>query len=93
MGRRVLKRDGSYEDYEEAKIVRVVIAAGLQPDEAQTLATTVTQWVNGLPKEPIISTHQIRDKVVEKLKYVNEYAAGLFVWYEQTKDKRKAQKV
>ena len=36
MNLQVIKRDGSIEDYNEAKITRVVIAAGLNPDQAQT---------------------------------------------------------
>lgn len=82
----VLKRDGSRENYDEVKIIRVVTAAGLRPDQAQKLAKKVTLWVDNL-RQPEVSTLQIRDKVIEGLKKVNDNAAGLFIWYEHTKDK------
>lgn len=82
----VLKRDGSRENYDENKIIRVVTAAGLTPDQAEKLGNNVTKWVDSL-NQTTVSTLQIRDKVIKGLKKVNDNAAGLFTWYEHTKDK------
>ncbi len=83
----VIKRDGSTEDYDEAKIIRVVTAAGLSPDQAHTLASTTTKWI----KENNFSTFSsltIRDKILVELKKTNIQAANLFSWYEKTKEKK-----
>lgn len=84
----VIKRDGTIEGYDEAKIVKVVIATGLEPEQARTLAVNVTKWIrdNSLSK---VTSLQIRDKVVEGLKQVDKYSANLFAWYEETKDQLK----
>ncbi len=81
----VVKRDGSLEDYDEVKIVRVATATGLEPAQAQTLAAGITKWIkdNLLSK---ITTLQIRDKVLEDLKVADAPSADLYLWYEQTKD-------
>ncbi|OGK25286.1 hypothetical protein A3A46_03730 [Candidatus Roizmanbacteria bacterium RIFCSPLOWO2_01_FULL_37_13] len=85
MNLQVIKRDGSIEDYNEAKITRVVIAAGLNPDQAQTLASAIAKWIkkNTLTK---LSSLKLRDKVLEELKKANKDAANLFSWYEKTKE-------
>lgn len=85
----VQKRDGSLEDFDQGKIARVVHAAGLTEDQAQTLAETLNQWANAIGK-PLISTREIRDKVIEELYKVNRNAANLFVWYQGTKEQNPA---
>jgi len=80
----VLKRDGSFEEFQPAKIARVVKAAGLTDEQADLLAKQVAEWVDNSGQNPI-STLQIRNEVVEKLRKVNTYVAGLFEWYEENK--------
>ena len=84
---KVLKRDGSTEEFSPAKIIRVVQAAGLKPEQARDLSEKITQWIKGL-KQNSVSSLKIRDKVLEELRKVNEYAAGLFEWYEKSKTRR-----
>lgn len=85
MKREVIKRDGTLEDYTEEKIKKVVTAAGINPDEAKTLAGNITKWLekNNMLK---VTSLQIRDHVIDELKKVNQYAANFFIWYEKTKD-------
>lgn len=80
----IIKSDGSTEEFQPAKITRVVMSAGLSEEQAKTLAQNVTDWVNSREQEKI-TTLQIRDKVLEELRKINSYAAGLFEWYEKTK--------
>lgn len=90
MNTKVIKRDGSIEDYQEEKIKRVVIATGLTPKQAESFCRVVTAWVEkNFPKE--VTYRQIRDKVVERLKIVRKYSADLYIWYEQTKDGKRTQ--
>ena len=82
---RVVKRDRTLEDFDKKKIARVVAAAGLEIEKANDLADRVDLWVTQNSQEAVTSL-QIRDKVLEELKKVSSYAAGLFEWYEKTKD-------
>ena len=81
---KVLKRDGSTEEFSPAKIIRVVQAAGLKPEQAKNLSQKVNQWAKSLKQNPA-SSLKIRNKVLAELKKVNQHAANLFEWYEKTK--------
>ncbi len=81
----VIKKDGSIEDYNPQKITKVVIAAGLYPDQANILSTNITNWLKEKNLSKVTSI-QIKNQVIEELKKINQYAAGLFTWYEKTKD-------
>lgn len=82
----VIKRDGSYEEFDQGKIARVTQAAGLSSDQAQALADKLAQWANQSGKSQIPAL-EIRNQVVAELQKVNPNAANLFVWYEGTKNK------
>ncbi|MFV1917359.1 MAG: ATP cone domain-containing protein [Patescibacteria group bacterium] len=88
---RVVKRDGKLEDFEKGKIERVLKAAGLTGQEAMNLTRKVVDWITSLDQRKVNST-QIKDKVHEELKKVNEYSAGLYEWYERTKEKEETSK-
>lgn len=81
----VKKRNGELEPFDQQKIARVVAAAGLTPDESRQLAASIASWVKASGKNPI-SSLAIRDKVIEEMKKINNYAAGLYQWYEKTKE-------
>lgn len=78
----VIKRDGSRENFDPAKIAKVVKAAGLDSQKAEKLAGEVIQELKGKSQ---VTSLQIRDIVSNKLKTVDEYAAGLFDWYQKTR--------
>jgi transcriptional regulator NrdR family protein len=84
----VIKRDGLEENFDKNKIAKVLIAAGLNSQEALNIAQTVSDWVNSLGKLTIKSS-DIANEVIEKLKKTNPYIADLFAWYEKTKTKVK----
>lgn len=79
----VIKRNGEKEPFDKNKIVRVTQAAGLNEKEALELGGSVEQFVQGKRE---VSTSDIRDYVLDILKKNNSYAAGLYGWYEKTKD-------
>jgi transcriptional regulator NrdR family protein len=81
---KVIKRDGLEENFEKEKIIKVLIAAGLNAPDAASVAEKVSDWANTLDAKAIKST-DVADKVIEMLKDTNPYIADLFTWYEQTK--------
>lgn len=81
-GMKVIKRDGSAEEFKLEKIARVVKAAGLDEQDSENLAQRVSRAVEGQE----VSSLKIRDHVLDELKSTNEYAADLYRWYQKTKD-------
>jgi len=81
---KVLKKDGSIEPFMPEKIARVVKAAGLESKPAELLSKRVAVWVKNKAVGQI-SSQEIRDKVIEELKKINQYTANLFAWYEKRK--------
>ncbi|MFC1711380.1 ATP cone domain-containing protein [Patescibacteria group bacterium] len=86
--KKIEKRDKTQEDFDRKKINQVVIAAGLSNSEADLVSENVEAWVNSL-NEDLITSLQVKDKVLEELKKVNSYVASLFDWYEKTKEAEK----
>ncbi len=81
----VIKRDGSIEKFSVINISRVVQAAGLTPDQAKEFAEKMAKWAKEQNVSSLTSL-QIRDKVLEELRIVNQHAADLYEWYQQTKE-------
>jgi transcriptional regulator NrdR family protein len=86
MNLEVVKRDRSKEDYSENKVIRITQAAGLEQNQAQDIASKITKWFQENSQTTVTSI-QIRDKLLDELKRVNRYAADLYLWYENTKEK------
>ncbi|OGM20047.1 hypothetical protein A2863_01820 [Candidatus Woesebacteria bacterium RIFCSPHIGHO2_01_FULL_38_9b] len=82
----VTKRDKKTEDYDQEKIMRVVIAAGLNRLEAEKLIDYVNKWFIEKNKN-IVTSLQIRDRVVIEIQKLNKAAAAKFISYEKYKDR------
>lgn len=82
----VVKRDGRFEDFNPENITKVTKAAGLNDEQAQAMAAEISEWIKSLNKEKV-TTLEIRNKVTEELKKVDQSAYNLYVWYEKSKDK------
>lgn len=86
MSFRVVKRDKEIEDFNEAKIVRVLEAVGLSSEDAQRVCVTVVKWIEDT-KKPLVTTLQIRDRIITELQKLNRDASNHFVEYEKNRDK------
>lgn len=84
MATQVIKRDGTIENFDSEKVTRVLIAAGLSNSEATSVSTHISTWIANLSSAP--KTTEIKDKIIELVTPVNPYVAGLYRWYEKTKD-------
>ncbi len=85
MNMTVKKRDGSVEDFIPEKIAQVLIAAGLEEDKSLTITTAISDWASS-QESPIPST-AIRDEVLKLLDEIDPYIAGLYRWYQKSKDR------
>ena len=82
----VIKRDGSKEIFSEAKIARVMGAAGLTSEQTKQVVSRINEWTTSQGEKEITSL-SIRDKLLNILPEINKPAADLFVWYQKTKEK------
>ncbi len=80
----IQKRDGVLESYSPEKIKRVLLAAGCTQDQANRLIKIIDAWFIEIKKE-IVTSLEVRDKLLAELPSVNETAANLYRWYESTK--------
>jgi 2-phosphoglycerate kinase len=86
MNIKVEKRDGKIEEYEDRKIGRVVIACGLDSNEAEKFVMEVNNWITAFDGKTVTSG-QIRDKILEILPKYSDYSAKQYSWWEKYKDK------
>lgn len=86
MSFRVVKRDKQIEDFNEAKIVNVLESCGISHEEAQQFSVRIFQWVTDT-KKPLVTTLQIRDRIITELQKMNREAAEHYIQYEINRDK------
>ena len=80
----VIKRDKTTEEFHPEKIIKVLIAAGLEENSALLIAQNLNDWAEKQEASTVTSL-QIRDEVLSQLKQIDPYVAGLFQWYQNTK--------
>ena len=80
----VIKRNGSFQDFDKKKVAHVCMAAGLNTSKCDELAQHVEDSFVGKEK---VTSLEIRDKVVTELEKVDPKTAGFFKWYQKMKDK------
>jgi len=84
----IIKRDGSRQEFNKQKIARVVHSAGLSQEESHVLANKIEEWIKKQASEnKKVNSLEIKDQVSKLLKQENEYAWGLYSWYENIKSK------
>jgi transcriptional regulator NrdR family protein len=81
----VKKRDGTLEKFSVINLAKVGVAAGLSADQAKELVERIQYWAENL-QTPEVTSLQIRDKFLEELPKINQQAADLYKWYEQSKE-------
>jgi transcriptional regulator NrdR family protein len=84
---KVIKRDESSEDFSPEKLGRVVCAAGLNEEQSKLLIESIKSWLVSLGVNDIKST-KLRDAILDEMEKLNKPAAGLFRWYQQTKEEK-----
>lgn len=79
----VEKRDGQLEDFDREKITRSVTAAGLAEEEVESLASEVEVWANEAAKDDVVSSSELKGKVLELLRGRDPGAATRFEEYKK----------
>lgn len=83
---KVKKRDGTFEDYVESKVVAGVKRAGATADQAARVGKEVTQKVAA---KALITAEELAGMVVSTLAKINKTASEAYVKFRDTKAKTK----
>lgn len=79
----VEKKDGRLEDFERGKISRGIVAARASQETADAIAAEVENWAAGVATDEVISTAEIREKVLELLRTQDPAAVTNFEQYQK----------
>lgn len=82
----VIKRDNTKESFDPETLMRVVIAAGLTPEEAKKVSEGIENWLTQRGK-PEVTSVQIRDQIIVEIQKLNKNVARSFIDYEKYRDK------
>lgn len=82
----ISKKDGSKEKFDPKKIERVLVAAGLNDQQTKKVTQKIVDWVIN-NREYEVSSQDIRKKVYQELRAVDEYTANFYKWYKKTEGK------
>lgn len=79
----VQKKDGSLVDYDQNKIIAGILRAGGTQEDAQAVAASIDAWLPTVVVNDVVTTSDLRIKVLEELKLVNPVAAVNFESYKK----------
>jgi len=80
---KVLKKDGSLQDFDWKKIVVVAVKAGASQEEAGKVAMEAERWLNSVAADGVVKSYDLHVKVLEVLKGVNGAAGSAFEAYRK----------
>lgn len=75
---KVQKRNGELEDFQKSKVSEAAVKAGATPDQAEMIAAQVENWIPKVAINEVISSQDIKSKVLEILDNINPIVATNF---------------
>jgi transcriptional regulator NrdR family protein len=75
---KVLKRDGSLQDFDWKKLVNGLLKSGATEEEAERVATQVEAWVSTVAVDGVIKSYDLHVRVLESIREINPAAAKNF---------------
>jgi transcriptional regulator NrdR family protein len=80
---KVLKKDGSVQDFDWKKVIFGVVSSGATQEEADKVAEGVELWLSTVAEDGMIKSYDLHMKVIETLKSINPEAAVKFEGYKK----------
>jgi transcriptional regulator NrdR family protein len=80
---KVLKKDGSVQDFDWKKVTNGVLKCGGTQEDADKVAQDVELWLSTVADDGIIKSNDLHIKVIETLRAVNPEAAKKFEAYRK----------
>jgi len=75
---KVLKKDGTIQDFDWKKVTNGLLAAGVSAEEAEKVAQNVEMWLSTYIEDNLIKSYDLHLKVIEILKEINPDIAARF---------------
>lgn len=75
---KVKKKDGRTEDYSEEKLKNSLVKADASEENAKKVASKVTEFVKEQANKGAVASSEIKNKVVEEMRKVNNEIAEKF---------------
>jgi transcriptional regulator NrdR family protein len=83
---KVLKKDGSTEDFDWKKLTGGVMKAGASQEEADKVATIVELWLSTIAGDSPIVSNELHKQILKALREVNSQVADGFEAYRKPED-------
>jgi transcriptional regulator NrdR family protein len=83
MNLQVQKKDNSLQPFDKSKVAAGLIRSGASVEEAENVASQVEAWAQTSAVDGVIKSLDLRAKVLEVLKTVNEAVAIAFENYQK----------
>ena len=80
---KVLKKDGSVQDFDWKKVTSGVLLAGGSQEDAEKVASGVELWLSTVADDGLIKSNDLHIKVLDTLRAVNPDAAKRFEAYRK----------
>lgn len=80
---KVIKKDGQAENFDRNKVKYGLLKSGATPEQAEKIALQVEAWAQKMAVNGSVKTADIRPKVLEFLRMVNQEAASSFEAYKK----------
>lgn len=82
----VVKRNGTKEPFSTDKIVSILKALSMSETNISIIMNRMSDWVDAV-KEKEITSLEIRDALLPAIAEIDEYAANMYTWYQNQKEK------
>lgn len=80
---KVRKKDGRIEPFDRSKMASGIQKSGASPEEAEKIASQVEAWAQSAAVDGVISTSELRTKVLELLRATNPTVATSFEGFKR----------
>lgn len=80
---KVRKRDGKVENWNYDKILASIGKSMVPLKKAEAVASSVEKWVEKSAGKGVVSSNEIRDKIIEVLKEIDTVAAENYQVYKK----------
>jgi hypothetical protein len=75
---KVLKNDGSVQDFDWKKLTDSIMNAGATQEEAEKVGVEVEMWLSTVASDGVVKSYDLHLKVISILKQINPGSAEVF---------------
>lgn len=81
----VLKKDGTTEDWDIAKVKSSILNSGVSEEETEAISTLIEVWANRFAENGVVKSSDIKAKAIEIMKAVNSAFTQAYEAYQKVR--------